>query len=155
MNQVKKLALLFLLAGSVFLLASSTSSLYALSSSLKQQILPQNCIFQTVNDGTGTLFYVTPEECGVIIPPVVSSRPTISPVLTPPVNTGPSQDTDSGPGPTINFGYPWQPIASSHLNHDATTTGNTDKPSSPPSLPPAAAVFVTAALAIIIIILIL
>jgi hypothetical protein len=36
---------------------------------LKQQILPIDCVFETVNDGSGTIHYLTPAECGQIIPP--------------------------------------------------------------------------------------
>jgi hypothetical protein len=35
----------------------------------KQQILPFDCVFETVNDGSGTINYLTPAECGQIIPP--------------------------------------------------------------------------------------
>ncbi len=52
-------------------LASIGSATHAAPTpSLKQQILPLECVFQEVNDGTGTLIYLTPIECGQpIIPP--------------------------------------------------------------------------------------
>lgn len=58
----------------------------AVSGSLKQQILPLECIFEIVNDGSNTIVYLTPEECGVVIPP----DPPVDPVdptdpITPPV----------------------------------------------------------------------
>jgi hypothetical protein len=42
---------------------------YAASTTLKQKVLPLNCVFQEVNDGLGTLYYLTPEECGVVAQP--------------------------------------------------------------------------------------
>ncbi len=46
----------------------------AATTSFKQQILPLHCIFQTVDDGTGTLYYVTPKACGVVeTPPNISN----------------------------------------------------------------------------------
>jgi hypothetical protein len=44
---------------------------------LKQQILPIDCIFETINDGLNTINYLTPAECGVIVPPVTEpTEPT-------------------------------------------------------------------------------
>jgi hypothetical protein len=49
----------------------------ATTTNFSQKILPLDCIFQEVNDGTGTLIYLTPEECGVILtPPPASSQTT-------------------------------------------------------------------------------
>ena len=54
-------------------LLASASPAGATGTSFKQQILPLNCVFQTIDAGTGTLFYVTPEACGVLVtPPIVS-----------------------------------------------------------------------------------
>lgn len=144
----------------VALLAASTitSSLYAISGTLKQQILPQNCIFQTVNDGTGTLFYVTPALCGVIIPPVTPNPPITSPGFTPRIFTPPTQKTtptrSTGSNAVLNFGYPWQPIANSTAE-PSESNHVTNKSSPIPIPPPTAGVLITAALAILIIILIL
>jgi hypothetical protein len=48
---------------------------------LKQQILPIDCVFETVNDGSGTIHYLTPAECGQIIPPTDDgdNKPTPKP----------------------------------------------------------------------------
>jgi hypothetical protein len=47
---------------------------------LKQQILPLECVFETVNDGLGTIHYLTPTECGVVLPPASSGSQTNSSV---------------------------------------------------------------------------
>jgi hypothetical protein len=60
--------LVFSLSGDIVLAKNAT---------LKQQILPLDCIFEEVNDGLGTIHYLTPEACGVIIPPTV--EPTLPP----------------------------------------------------------------------------
>ena len=39
----------------------------AAGTSLEQKILPMDCVFETINDGTGTLRYLTPAECGVLV----------------------------------------------------------------------------------------
>lgn len=44
--------------------------------SLTQQILPLNCIFNVVDQGTQELVYLTPEECGQAVPPVDPPTPT-------------------------------------------------------------------------------
>lgn len=41
---------------------------YAGESNFSQKILPLDCVFETVDAGTGTLRYITPAECGQIIP---------------------------------------------------------------------------------------
>lgn len=45
------------------------STVQAKQTTFKQQILPLDCVFETVNDGLGTVHYLTPAECGQIIPP--------------------------------------------------------------------------------------
>jgi hypothetical protein len=62
---------------------------------LKQQILPIDCVFQIVNDGSNTITYLTPEKCGVIINPPVS--PPTTPTSPNPNGIPPS----SGPLPFI------------------------------------------------------
>lgn len=48
----------------------------AVSGNISQQILPLECVFEIVNDGSNTIVYLTPEECGVVIPP----NPPVDPV---------------------------------------------------------------------------
>lgn len=50
-------------------LASSTASAFDLDADLTQEILPLECVFQIVNDGSGTVLYLTPTECGHPLPP--------------------------------------------------------------------------------------
>jgi hypothetical protein len=49
-------------------------------SKFKQRILPMDCVFQVINVGTGTIQYLTPEECGVNInlPQSPNTLPTSS-----------------------------------------------------------------------------
>lgn len=42
----------------------------AVNGKLNQNIYPLDCVFQEVNDGTGAVIFVTPQECGVITPPI-------------------------------------------------------------------------------------
>ncbi len=51
------------------LLTGNTPLARAETATFKQRILPIDCVFDTINDGSGTLYFYTPEECGVIIPP--------------------------------------------------------------------------------------
>jgi len=60
---------------------------HASSTSLMQRILPLHCIFQTINDGSGTLHYVTPAECGAVIP-----IPSPAPQQPPSPPTSPSRN---------------------------------------------------------------
>lgn len=46
------------------------------SSKFSQQILPINCVFQVIDAGSQKLIYLTPAECGQILPPPVPPTPT-------------------------------------------------------------------------------
>lgn len=149
----------------VFLFPGSSA---AIDGSLRQQILPLNCIFQTVNDGTGLLFYVTPEECGVVVPPEpVDPTPGIIPtipvvrqneqlpaplrILSPiPIIVSP-QNTPTQSRIATSYSYPWQPLA----NVGSTTLQQAKQSDSPPATPPVAGVLAVAAILLIIIIIIL
>jgi hypothetical protein len=64
----------------------TTAHVSAEHTTLKQQILPLDCVFETVNDGLGTINYLTPAECGVLIPPVEEPEqptPTTDPIVIP------------------------------------------------------------------------
>jgi hypothetical protein len=50
-------------------LLAPAASVSAEHTTFKQQILPFDCVFETVSDGSGTINYLTPAECGQIIPP--------------------------------------------------------------------------------------
>ena len=79
-----------------------------------QKILPLNCIFETVDAGTGLLYYVTPAECGVLVTPSASNgQPASSqgrvigplPFGTTSVGVAPNSRAILVPGG-------WQPLAS-------------------------------------------
>jgi hypothetical protein len=41
----------------------------AVNATFGQKILPLDCVFTTINAGTGQLYYVTPQACGIFVPP--------------------------------------------------------------------------------------
>jgi hypothetical protein len=118
------------------------------NSSLNQKILPLNCVFEVVSDGTGTVRYLTPSECGVLVTPspgsgsqpVTSGSPTgaspshVAQVQNPgtyntartvffvPANSG----THAGNPANTELRLPWQPIATV-ASQNATKSPNTTK----------------------------
>ncbi len=62
-----RIVIAIFLAG--FPLLAFAPSAQAINGNLRQQILPLECIFQVVNDGSNTIIYITPDECGVVVPP--------------------------------------------------------------------------------------
>lgn len=96
----------------------------AASESFNQQILPLNCLFTTIDAGTGTLDYLTPKACGVIIPTPKSGQNRQS--TSPSTESDTSSQAASGPyfydtnpgsasrGKKIykdDFQLPWQNLA--------------------------------------------
>lgn len=90
---------------------------FAVNAKFKQLIVPMDCVFQQVNDGTGTVIYLTPAACGQIVTPPPSNTPAptqqqvqqqFNPNRTvffvPKVGVHPSQGQ-------ANEILPWQPIA--------------------------------------------
>lgn len=72
------------------LFLSLSTSVQAKGALFTQKILPLNCVFQTVDDGLGTLYFFTPAECGEIIYPPPETKPA-EPTITepiPPTNSG-------------------------------------------------------------------
>ena len=57
--------LLLLTIFTVFILAPATVN--AESSRFWLKILPKDCVFETVQDGSNEIIYITPEECGELI----------------------------------------------------------------------------------------
>lgn len=51
------------------LLIAMPATVYAANDQLRQKILPLNCVFEEVNDGLGSLYYFTPQACGVVVQP--------------------------------------------------------------------------------------
>lgn len=66
-----------------FALGTAVTASHSLAedTTFTQKILPLDCVFETVNDGTGTLHYLTPAQCGIIIgtPPDTSGTITNTP----------------------------------------------------------------------------
>jgi len=60
----------------------------AFNTSLKQRILPLNCIFDFVNDGTNTIFYITPEICEPPVNPLIPEIPQDNTVVVTETITG-------------------------------------------------------------------
>ena len=50
-------------------------AVFAEGPTFTQRILPLNCVFTTVNAGTGQLYYVTPQACGILTPTGSSTPP--------------------------------------------------------------------------------
>jgi hypothetical protein len=65
--------------GFIILSFMFATPVHATDSQVTQSILPLHCIYQIVNDGSGTIIYLTPVECGRIISP--------SPPATLPIDT--------------------------------------------------------------------
>jgi hypothetical protein len=57
-------------AGTGALLLPSVA--HAETTNFTQQILPLNCVFETVNNGTGTIHYLTPAACGQVVHPMLT-----------------------------------------------------------------------------------
>ena len=62
-RNILSIIVLCLICGSIHRSASAQQA------TLRQQILPLDCVFETINDGLGTIHYLTPTECGQVIPP--------------------------------------------------------------------------------------
>ena len=114
MRKLRRLSLLVWLP--VILVIGYQDSARAVNGTLKQQILPLDCVYQIVNDGTGTIVYLTPSECGVLPQPTVN-MPSIPATPT----TGGEQVitiVDSG---SAIFEIPFVPVSSNPTN---TTPSN-------------------------------
>lgn len=95
----------------------SVSSVSAEDTVFSQKILPLNCVFTTVNAGTGELYYVTPEACGVVVgfsPQIQLS--TVNPnTLQKSLNKQPGSFTSNAISANSSgqkLYFPWRPIAS-------------------------------------------
>lgn len=90
------------------------ATVYAANDQLRQKILPLNCVFEEVNDGLGSLYYLTPEECGVVVQPpqtVPQSSPSNAVYIQTPLV---EQDNTTGQplvgSLNVRAVLPWQPI---------------------------------------------
>lgn len=93
----------------------AVGSSFADSTMFQQQILPLNCVFETVNDGTGTIQYITPAACGIYVAPAatankMSQQPFIQGTLpTQPIIHQPSSPPGLQNTPmNLRFELPWQ-----------------------------------------------
>ena len=110
------------------LLAPAT--VYAASDQLSQKILPMNCVFEEVNDGLGSLYYLTPEACGVVTSPSQSvPQPTQGSqvfVKTPQLQSyNPNQPYVGSLNVRVTL--PWQPIVAV-VKGDGTVIIGTQSP---------------------------
>lgn len=104
MKKLRKASLFIWLP--VFILIGYNDTANAVNGTLKQQILPLDCVYQIVNDGTGTIVYLTPNECGVL------PTPTVNTPLAPTEPTAGQQViTIIDSGPAI-FQVPFVPVSS-------------------------------------------
>ena len=78
-RSIRGLALVFSLClpGMTTLLAAVPAA--AEQATFKQKILPANCVFETVNDGTGTIRYLTPSTCWQFVPQFFTFPPAAKP----------------------------------------------------------------------------
>lgn len=115
-----------------------TAQVLAASTNFEQKILPLNCQFEEVNDGTGTIIYLTPEQCGALVNPPPSGKQQ-APSIGQQVGGVPQQNVTVGaysPNRTVFFvqnnpngsgnftnaelHLPWQPIASVSSHNTGT-----------------------------------
>lgn len=90
--------------------------------SFGQKILPMDCIFTVVNAGTGQLDYLTPQACGVYVPPI--STPTI-PVQSPnPATQVISINANPNPSPYVRISHGITELNPSGYNPDLTALIN-------------------------------
>lgn len=93
----------------------------AIDTTFSQKILPLNCIFTTINAGTGTLYYLTPTQCGIVVStslaPNVSSSTPLSPVYRAnPTSSGVLLTVPAaGEPPGSQFSPPWKSLATLQL----------------------------------------
>lgn len=75
LEMTRSLLLTFLTLTGVFNLLLLGPAASAVPAKATQQIFPLDCVFEIVNDGTGTIIYHTPEECSKIPPPDPDPEP--------------------------------------------------------------------------------
>lgn len=78
MKKLFFISLAGLLAAFPLAVFAPTSS-RAVDGNFQQRILPLECVFEVVNDGSNTITYLTPEACGIIIPPDPDPDPETNP----------------------------------------------------------------------------
>jgi hypothetical protein len=116
------------------------ASAVAAGTSLQQKILPTNCVFETINDGTNTLRYLTPAECGVVTErPVAGSSDLPSQLAEQQRRSGlydphrqvffmPNSASNTDKSVNTALRLPWRPIvdvASQNADQDVRTVEST------------------------------
>jgi len=104
-----------IIIGVMFSLSGAAS---ARDTELRINILPMDCVFEVINDGTQEIIYLTPDECGVLIEDDEDEEGGQPPL--PPVQEGSSEELDQSdqlldflrpiaPSPQQPFGGQLQP----------------------------------------------
>jgi hypothetical protein len=108
----------------IVICAMHASSVLAVRATFKQQIFPLNCVFQQVNDGAGTVIFITPKECGVIVQPKPGKKKTpaqsqVQQQLYPNkvVFFVPASGGNMSESTPVSSHLPWQPIATIAQNN--------------------------------------
>jgi len=100
-----------------------TSPVSAVGTTFSQKILPLNCIFTTINAGTGELYYVTPEACGVAInfpsqtQPGTVTQNTVQPSFYNQTRPYTSKAISTANNGSQKLYLPWQSIASTNQSN--------------------------------------
>lgn len=125
MNMRRKVAYALAIACAVGALTAPQQAA-AEHTTFRQQILPLNCVFEVVNDGLGTINYITPGACGQVVqPPQPSNKPPANPSNTPQPTAPITNIPTPSDTPNIIIGAPTTsnkpPIL---LNQLSAATGN-------------------------------
>ncbi len=146
---------------------------HAEDTSLTQKILPLDCVFQIINDGTGTIYYVTPKACGVVVPtpPTDHTKPDNPPVSIPIVTLVTKAKTSgfitltSNSNPILpiavsstsqpTYSLMWQPLVSSTNKPSVTQTSQALEQNTQKSNTTAAIAISAAAILFLVVIVIL
>ncbi|HET7319969.1 MAG TPA: hypothetical protein VFI84_00105 [Candidatus Saccharimonadales bacterium] len=125
--------LLFILNYATLLVAlqiSLPAAAYAQNTAFKQRILPLDCVFETVDAGTGLLYYVTPAACGVVValpaPPNIGTTSPGNPLVAKVIGPIPQGSVAIVPGSQsrqILLPGGWRPIASLTANNQPQIAG--------------------------------
>jgi hypothetical protein len=101
---------------------------FAGNADFEQRILPLDCVFETVDAGTGLLYYVTPAACGVVIsvpaPPEPGNTSSGTQAVTKVIGPIPQGSVAIVPGSQsrqILLPGGWRPLASLSGNNNLQT----------------------------------
>jgi hypothetical protein len=135
---IKRYIFIYLIVQQSVLLACIWTSLpvKAATATFSQNILPLDCLFETVNDGTNTIHYLTPAQCGQIIniPNIPSSSTFVSPIaqyqggqyVGNVFYVGPASNKPLTKDASVRQ-LPWQNIATGNNNFSKSASQTADK----------------------------